>query len=42
MASVLQLIGAGLIVVGVALFSLPAGVIAAGVFAVLIGLAVRK
>lgn len=42
MSTVFQLVGAALIVAGVALFSIPAGLIVAGVFGLLIGLAVRK
>lgn len=42
MSTIFQLAGVGLVTAGVALFSLPAGFIVAGVFAILIGLAVRK
>lgn len=42
MSTALQLIGSGLIVAGVALISIPAALIVAGVFGILIGLAVRK
>ena len=42
MSTVLQLTGSVLIVAGVALFSIPAALITGGVFAILIGLAVRK
>jgi hypothetical protein len=42
MSTVLQLAGAVLVTAGVALIFIPAGLIVAGVFALLIGLAVRK
>lgn len=42
MSNVLQVIGSGLIVTGVSLINLQAGIIVAGVLAILIGLAVRK
>jgi hypothetical protein len=42
MSTVLQLAGAVLVTAGVTLINIPAGVIVAGVFALLIGLAVRK
>jgi hypothetical protein len=42
MSSVLQLAGVALIVAGVSVMFWPAGLIVAGVFAVIIGLAVRK
>lgn len=42
MSTLLQLVGAGAVVAGVALFSLPAGLVVAGLFGILIGLAVRK
>ena len=41
-STVLQLIGSALIVTGVAFIYPPAGIIVAGVLAILIGLAVRK
>lgn len=42
MSTALQLIGSGLIIAGVAFWSIPAAMIVAGVFGILIGLAVRK
>ena len=42
MANVFQVLGAGSIVAGVALISIPAGLIAAGVVLVLLGIAVSK
>lgn len=42
MSTALQLTGSALIVAGVALFSIPTALIVAGVFGILIGLAVRK
>lgn len=42
MSTTLQLLGSALVVAGVALFSVPVAVIVAGVFCILIGLAVRK
>jgi uncharacterized membrane protein len=42
MASVLQVAGAGAIVAGIAWISLPAGLIAAGVVLVLLGIAVSN
>jgi hypothetical protein len=42
MANTLQLIGAGAITAGAAIWSLPAGLIVGGVFLVLLGIAVRK
>lgn len=42
MSTVLQLLGSALVVVGVGLVSPAAALIVAGVFSILIGLAVRK
>jgi hypothetical protein len=42
MSTFFQLAGAALVVAGVLLVSIPAGLIVAGVFGLLIGLAVRK
>jgi hypothetical protein len=42
MSSILQLLGVGLIVAGVSFMFWPAGLIVAGAFSVIIGLAVRK
>jgi hypothetical protein len=42
MATVVQMIGLGAIVVGVGLFSVPAAVVAFGIGAVLVGLAMER
>jgi hypothetical protein len=42
MANTLQLLGAGAITVGAAIWFVPAGLIVGGVFLVLLGIAVRK
>lgn len=42
MSATLQLVGAGLLVAGVALLSVPAGLIVGGAMVVLIGLAVGR
>jgi uncharacterized membrane-anchored protein YitT (DUF2179 family) len=42
MATVIQIIGAALIVAGIGLFSIPAAVIVAGVAAVLFGIALER
>jgi hypothetical protein len=42
MASVVQLVGAGAIVAGIAWLSIPAGLIAAGFVLVLVGIAVSN
>lgn len=42
MSTILQLTGVGLIVAGVCLFSIPAGIVVGGIGLVLIGLAVAK
>ena len=42
MSTIFEVAGTVLVVAGVALFSIPAALIVAGVFSILIGLAVRK
>jgi len=42
MSTIIQVAGLGLIVTGVALFSIPAGVITAGILTVLFGLAMAR
>lgn len=42
MASIVQIVGSALIVLGISLLSIPAGVIAAGAIAVVIGIALER
>lgn len=42
MATIIQLIGAGLVTTGVALIYLPAGLIVGGIFAILVGLSLER
>lgn len=42
MGSIVQIIGLGLVTVGVMMFSIPLGLVVAGIFAVLVGVALER